>query len=206
MNGFVRGAAAAYSYEERCTVWNFYSKSCHLYFMYGSDMNDGQIRERCSNPEVFAVARLPDHRISFHGYQRTWDGGEETIIPCVGEDTWGVIYKLSFVDAEKLDTRQDVRMDGAGRYFHCPVDVFDILGFFYPVDLFFELPEEAGAVGDTIMAEFPVYFLPGPFILLFYHNATPRCGKDTIPAHCRRVFRLLFRHVHICHPAEARVP
>ena len=114
-------------------MWNFYSRSCHLYFMYGANMNHEQIHARCANPEVFAAARLPDHRISFHGYSRTWDGGEETIIPCVGEDTWGVIYKLSFSDAEKLDAWQDVRMDGAGRYFHCPVDVFDVFGRRFPV-------------------------------------------------------------------------
>ena len=114
-------------------MWDFYSKSFHLYFMYGSNMNDEQIRARCSKPEVFAVARLPDHRISFHGYQRTWDGAEETVVPCAGEDTWGVIYRLSFYDAEKLDAWQDVRMDGAGRYFHCPVDVFDVSGRRFPV-------------------------------------------------------------------------
>lgn len=114
-------------------MWDFYNKNCHLYFMYGSNMNDEQIHSRCSRPEVLAVARLPDHRISFHGYVRTWDSGEETVIPCVGEDIWGVIYKLSFFDAEKLDAWQDVRMDGAGRYFHYPVDVFDISGRRFPV-------------------------------------------------------------------------
>ena len=114
--------------DKRCGVWNFYSKKYHLYFVYGSNMNNTQIHERCSRPEVFAVARLPDYRMSFHGHSRVWDSGEEAITPCEGEDTWGVVYKLSFTDAEKLDAWQDVRMDGAGRYFHCPVNVFDVSG------------------------------------------------------------------------------
>ena len=123
----VRGGSRRISKEE-CNVWNFYDKRFHLYFMYGSNMNNEQIHERCSRPEVFAAARLPDHRISFHGYTRIWDGAEETVLPCVGEDTWGVVYKLTFSDAEKLDMMQDVRMDGAGRYFHYPVIVFDAVG------------------------------------------------------------------------------
>jgi gamma-glutamylcyclotransferase len=113
-------------------MWDFYDKRFHLYFMYGSNMNNGQIRARCTKPEVFTVARLPNHRMAFHGYTRTWDGAEETIVQCAGKDTWGVIYKLTFSDAEKLDAWQDVRMDGGGRYFHCPVSVYDTTGRCYP--------------------------------------------------------------------------
>ena len=113
-------------------MWHFFDKRFHLYFIYGSNMNHKQICARCLKPEVLAVARLPDHRMAFHGYTRTWDGAEETVVPCVGKDTWGVIYKLTFSDAEKLDAWQDVRMDGGGRYFHCPVNVFDAIGRCYP--------------------------------------------------------------------------
>ena len=112
---------------------DFYSRSFQLYFVYGSDMNHEQIISRCSKPEVFAVACLKDHRISFSGYSKTWDGGDESIIRAPGENLWGVIYKLSFSDADRLDAWQDVRLDGNGSHFLCPAEVMDAKETLYPV-------------------------------------------------------------------------
>lgn len=94
-----------------------------LYFAYGSNMNEGQIRARCSKPVAVAVARLAGHRVSFHGYSRTWDGGLETVVPAPGHHVWGVLYKLSFRDWDHLDAWQGARLDGSGAYFHFPVRV-----------------------------------------------------------------------------------
>lgn len=97
----------------------------HLFFAYGSNMNPGQISSRCYKPEVFAVARLPDHKLSFFGDSRRWDGGEATAVRQPGEDLWGVIYTLSFSDTERLDSWQEVRLDGTGAYFLFPTAVVD---------------------------------------------------------------------------------
>jgi hypothetical protein len=105
----------------------------HLFFAYGSNMNAGQISSRCYKPEACAVARLAGHEISFYGHSRRWDGGEATVIPKPGEDVWGVVFKLSLYDSERLDSWQDVRLDGTGAYFHYPTVVMDAEGNEYPV-------------------------------------------------------------------------
>lgn len=107
-----------------------------LYFAYGSNLNPGQMAARCSKPKVLTVARLANHQIAFHGHSKKWDGGEETAIPQPGEDLWGVVYQLSFSDAEYLDSWQDVRLDGTGPYFHYPTVVTDEQGNRYPVLLY----------------------------------------------------------------------
>lgn len=112
---------------------DLYSRSYQLYFVYGSNMNYEQISSRCLKPEVFAVAKLCNHRISFFGYSKIWDGGEEALISSPGEDLWGVIYKLSFYDADRLDAWQDIRLDGNGSHFLYPTTVADTRGNIYPV-------------------------------------------------------------------------
>ena len=112
---------------------DFYSRLYQLYFVYGSDMNFEQITSRCLKPEVFAVAQLNNHKISFFGYSKTWDGGEECLIRAPGEELWGVVFKLSFSDADRLDAWHDVRLDGSGRHFLYPIEVVDTGGNFIPV-------------------------------------------------------------------------
>jgi len=107
-----------------------------IYFVYGANMNPAQIAARCSKPEVLAIARLAGHRLAFFGHSGIWDSGEETVIRQPGEEVWGVVYKLSFSDAEALDTWQDVRLDGSGAYFHYPSHVIDANGVGYPVTLY----------------------------------------------------------------------
>jgi len=128
---------------------NFYSDKYHLFFAYGSNMNPEQIAFRCQRPEIFAVAYLPDHKISFHGYNKKWDGGEEGLIYQPGMQLWGVIYKLSFSDMDRLDAWQDARLNGTGPYFQCPAEVINTQGNLYPVVLYkkdilaeFQLPSE----------------------------------------------------------------
>jgi gamma-glutamylcyclotransferase len=102
------------------------------YFAYGSNMNKEQLRSRGVRPLSVAVAKLPDHRIAFHGYSKTWDGAVETVVS-PGQEIWGVIYTLTFSDADRLDTWQDVRLDGTGAYFLFPTRVTVTEGKTHPV-------------------------------------------------------------------------
>ncbi|WP_353116171.1 gamma-glutamylcyclotransferase family protein [Nitratidesulfovibrio sp.] len=106
-------------------------------FAYGSNMNPAQLRARCSTlPRVVAVARLSDHRLSFHGHTRIWDGGLETVAAAQGEEVWGVVLELTFTDLGRLDAWQDARLDGAGSYFHYPATVTDAEGCLHHVLLY----------------------------------------------------------------------
>jgi gamma-glutamylcyclotransferase (GGCT)/AIG2-like uncharacterized protein YtfP len=96
------------------------------YFAYGSNMNGLQMLKRCSRPKVVTVARLPNYRVGFFGYSRTWDGAQESLVYEPGHDVWGVVYELSNQNLESLDAWQDVRMDGTGAYFHYPARVHGV--------------------------------------------------------------------------------
>jgi hypothetical protein len=97
-------------------------------FAYGSDMHPGQIRERCSNPVLVGVVYLPDHALGFFGHSEIWDGAVETVVSAPGRNLWGVVYELTFMDAQRLDAWHGARLDGAGSYFHFPVRVLDAAG------------------------------------------------------------------------------
>lgn len=97
-------------------------------FAYGSDMFSAQIMERCSRPVLLAVACLADQRLGFFGHSDIWDGGVETVVPAPGQELWGVIYELTFTDAQRLDVWHDARLDGAGSFFHYPARVLDTAG------------------------------------------------------------------------------
>jgi gamma-glutamylcyclotransferase len=115
---------------------NSNKKTDHLIFFYGSNMNPGLIATRCSKPKPLTVAHLADHSLAFFGYSKRWDGGAATLISSPGEDLWGVVYKLSFWDTERLDSWQDVRLDGTGDYFLLPTEVVGVDGKIYPVLLY----------------------------------------------------------------------
>jgi len=106
--------------QEKKTHW--------LYFAYGSNMNPNQIHARCTHPEFVALAKLPDHEVNFFGNSRVWDGAQETVIPSPGKIVYGVIYKLTKSDWDRLDSWQDVRLDGTGAYFHFPTIIEDLTG------------------------------------------------------------------------------
>lgn len=105
----------------------------HLIFSYAANMNPELIAARCSNPEPYRVARLPDHALAFFDYSKRWDGGAATLISSPGEQLWGVIYRLSFRDSERLDAWLDVKLDGTGDYFLLPSEVIGDDGTAYPV-------------------------------------------------------------------------
>jgi hypothetical protein len=97
-------------------------------FVYGSDMHPDQISAICSRPETVCLARLADHRLSFHGYAPMWDGAVETVAPEPGSEVWGVLHRLTKSDAQRLDAWHDARLDGSGPYFHFPAMVTDLAG------------------------------------------------------------------------------
>jgi len=74
---------------------------------------------------VLGIARLPGYKVEFYGYSGIWDGAQETVIPDLHSEVWGVLYELQFFDCESLDGYHDVRIDGTGPYFHYPVEVIN---------------------------------------------------------------------------------
>jgi gamma-glutamylcyclotransferase len=107
---------------------NPWERPYRLQFVYEADMNPDYISHYCTYPKVIAVARLDGYSIGFFGSSYKWDGAVATPVESSGKTMWGVIYKLTFSDADKLDTSRDVRWNGCGEYFLCPHQVTDTSG------------------------------------------------------------------------------
>jgi hypothetical protein len=108
----------------------------NLLFAYGANMNPAQLKERCSHPLRVTAAFLQDYRIGFYGHSKMWDGAIETAIETKGSRLWGVLFSLSNRDWDQLDSWQDARFDGTGKYFHYPVSVCDMQGKCYQARLY----------------------------------------------------------------------
>ena len=100
-------------------------KNAYNYFAYGSNMNLAQMKQRCSGSKVLGIACLPGYKVGFYGYSAIWDGAQETVVSDPQSEVWGVLYEMQVFDWEALDGYQDARFDGAGQYFHYPVEVID---------------------------------------------------------------------------------
>ncbi|NDY55246.1 gamma-glutamylcyclotransferase [Desulfovibrio sulfodismutans] len=107
-----------------------------LYFVYGSNMNSAQLQARGVRPTRTFTAKLPGHRLTFHGHSRTWDGGLETVVSDPEQDVYGVVLVLSSTEADALDSCQGVRLDGTGSHFHFPTMVYDTHGDGHEVLIF----------------------------------------------------------------------
>ncbi len=87
-----------------------------LYFAYGSNMHPGRLRTRLGSAFAIDTARLIDYRLAFH--KRGADGSAKgDVVPAVGEEVWGVLYRLHPHDAVMLD-----QIEGPG-YSRCSVVV-----------------------------------------------------------------------------------
>ncbi|HWQ40538.1 MAG TPA: gamma-glutamylcyclotransferase family protein [Desulfosporosinus sp.] len=147
------------------------------YFAYGADMNSAQIKQRCSSPKVLGIARLPGYKVEFYGYSALWDGAQETVVPDLQSEVWGVLYELQFHDCESLDTYQDARVNGMGAYFHYPVDVITmdqetIASIIYKKDVLEEAKLPSTEYLDFIVQGAKEHGLPAEYITLLESKKT----------------------------------
>jgi gamma-glutamylcyclotransferase (GGCT)/AIG2-like uncharacterized protein YtfP len=73
-----------------------------LYFAYGSNMSEEQMKVRCHDHELVGVARLD-------GYQfRLNSRGVATIVPDAKTEVYGIVWSISEDDEAKLDVYEGV--------------------------------------------------------------------------------------------------
>lgn len=141
-----------------------------LIFSYAANLNPALIASRCSKPESIGLARLPDHALAFFDYSKRWDGGAATLISSPGTDLWGVVYRLSFSDSERLDAWLDVHLDGTGDYFLLPTEVIGADGTTHSVMLYRKFyhggPQQPPSAGylETILSGAIARGLPAAYI------------------------------------------
>jgi gamma-glutamylcyclotransferase (GGCT)/AIG2-like uncharacterized protein YtfP len=75
-----------------------------LYFAYGSNLDEQQMRERCPGSRPLFRATLPGHRLDFTHYSAArWKGGTADIVPDRSATVWGLVYEMGSGDFAKLD-------------------------------------------------------------------------------------------------------
>jgi hypothetical protein len=75
----------------------------HLYFAYGSNLDEAQMRRRCPSARRVARASLPDHALGFAGYSGRWDGAVAHVRAAVGGTVEGLLYALDDEALRALD-------------------------------------------------------------------------------------------------------
>ena len=75
-----------------------------LYFAYGSNLDEQQMRERCPGSRALFRARLRGHRLDFTHLSATrWQGGTADIVPEAGSLVFGLVYAMGDGDFALLD-------------------------------------------------------------------------------------------------------
>lgn len=74
-----------------------------LYFAFGSNLDERQMRERCPSAKAGPRATLDGHRLVFRGASRRWGGGVATVVRDPERHVEGRVYTLDHADLERLD-------------------------------------------------------------------------------------------------------
>lgn len=94
-----------------------------LYFAYGSNMNEAQLKKRCSTSHFLCRATLANHRfvITSRGYA--------SVVPHPGGTVHGMLIALTEPDEQALDRYEHV---AEGMYRRAWLDVSTELGYTIP--------------------------------------------------------------------------
>jgi hypothetical protein len=83
-----------------------------LYFAYGSNLDPGQMKERCPGSSVVGLAMLADYRLGFPRFSNRWGGGTASIQLAHGDVLYGVLYELTDADLAALDAFEGFVREG----------------------------------------------------------------------------------------------
>lgn len=75
-----------------------------LYFAYGSNMNHGQMKERCPGGRFLKLAILEGHRFVYDGYSETRQGATANFVPSGTEVVRGALFEITEKDKLSLDS------------------------------------------------------------------------------------------------------
>lgn len=74
-----------------------------LYFAYGSNLDEGQMRARCPSAVVVGAAVLPNHELAFGGFSHRWGGAVASVVRARGARVEGLLYALDDGEVAHLD-------------------------------------------------------------------------------------------------------
>ncbi len=74
-----------------------------LYFAYGSNLDDAQMRARCAGARVVTRAVLPNYALVFGGFSHRWGGAVASAVRAKSARVEGLLYALDAADLRALD-------------------------------------------------------------------------------------------------------
>ena len=74
-----------------------------LYFAYGSNLDESQMRERCPSAARGPRAVLPGYALTFGGFNHRWGGAVASVLRLRGARVHGLLYTLDAADVAALD-------------------------------------------------------------------------------------------------------
>jgi cation transport regulator ChaC len=96
------------------------------YFAYGSNLDPGTfLGRRRMQPLEARVGRLEGFELRFDLPVGPGERGVANVAPLAGADVWGVVYRLTHPDADRLDGTEGVQH---GAYARLTVSVQDLAG------------------------------------------------------------------------------
>ena len=79
----------------------------NLYFAYGSNLSESQMKERCPNYKTVCKARLDNYELCFPKVAKTWENmGVASIIEKAGSYVEGFVYELTNEDFKRMDEKE----------------------------------------------------------------------------------------------------
>jgi gamma-glutamylcyclotransferase len=97
-----------------------------LYFAYASNLSKKQMLELCPDSRPKFTAVLPNYKLVFTGWSRTYHGGTATLKPFRGEKVRGAVYEVTDACLRKLDKWES-------GYIRQNINVFDEDNQMHPV-------------------------------------------------------------------------
>jgi len=79
----------------------------HLYFAYGSNLLEKEVKRHTTDAEFVGIAILPCYRLEFTKHSISRNGDAASIRKHEASTVWGCIYKISDKDKNELIKREE---------------------------------------------------------------------------------------------------
>ena len=79
-----------------------------FYFAYGSNMDEGQMRERCPGARLVSSAVLNNYRLDFTIFSPKRKCGCADVVSAPGHKVYGLVYSISEEELVRLDGYENV--------------------------------------------------------------------------------------------------
>ena len=94
------------------------------YFAYASNLSRKQMAERAPGAKPLFAATLPNYKLVFSGWSRSWRGGTANIQASHGDKVLGGVYEITEHGLSQLDAKEGYPVE----YKHMSVLVFPDTG------------------------------------------------------------------------------